>query len=219
MMIFFKEAQWPIGYGVGLRIKRSSVRIRCTRENAHPRKRAPDHTTPAYTDTEAKFSSQMQPRKCAPTAYLCAQLLAFCTRIAFCTRCSKPVADFWLQIWLILRVWHTSRSESASAQNQCLAYSSFSSCSLFEFSPFQKKCTWFRRLVSQFMCTRRCQAGATFKTLQLGRVWNTGVLFVFLISCIALSLASQENEKIKQKLQLPADKRKKEMMKMKRHSE
>ena len=44
------------------------------------------------------------------------------------------------------------------------------------------------------------------------RVWNTGVLFVFLISCIALSLqflASQQNEKIKQKLRLPADKRKK----------
>ena len=40
-----------------------------------------------------------------------------------------------------------------------------------------------------------------------------------LISCIALSLASQQNEKIKQKLRLPADKRKKEMMKMKRHSE
>ena len=91
-----KEAQWPIGYGVGLRIKRSSVRIRCTRENAHPRKRAPDHTTPAYTDTEAKFSSQMQPRKCAPTAYLYARarLLAFCTRIAFCTRWSNPVAEF-----------------------------------------------------------------------------------------------------------------------------
>ena len=30
---------------------------------------------------------------------------------------------------------------------------------------FPKKCTWFRRLVSHFMCTRRCQAGATFKTL------------------------------------------------------
>ena len=51
------------------------------------------------------------------------------------------------------------------------------------------------------------------------RVWNTGVLFLFLISCIALSLASQQNEKIKQKLRLPADKRKKEMMKMKHHSE
>ena len=55
------------------------------------------------------------------------------------------------------------------------------------------------------------------------RVWNTGVLFVFLISCIALSLqflASQQNEKIKQKLRLPADKRKKEIIrKMKRHSE
>ena len=24
----FREAQWPIGYGVGLRIKRSSVQIR-----------------------------------------------------------------------------------------------------------------------------------------------------------------------------------------------
>ena len=90
------------------------------------------------TNTEAKFSSQTQPRKCAPTANLDTQLTAFCTRSTFCTRCSKPVADFWLQIWLILRVWHTSRPESASAQNQCLAYSSFSSCSLFEFSPFQK---------------------------------------------------------------------------------
>ena len=30
---------------------------------------------------------------------------------------------------------------------------------------FPKKCTWLRRLASQFMCTRRCQAGATFKTL------------------------------------------------------
>ena len=110
--------------------------------------------------------SQTQPRKCAPTANLDTQLTAFCTRNTFCTRCSKPVADFWLQIWLILRVWHTSRSESASAQNQCLAYSSFSSCSLFEFSPFQKNAhdfaVWYRsscahdaaRLVS-----------ATFKTL------------------------------------------------------
>ena len=35
---------------------------RCTRENEHPRKRAPIHTTPAYSDTEAKFSSQTQPR-------------------------------------------------------------------------------------------------------------------------------------------------------------
>ena len=34
---------------------------------------------------------------------------------------------------------------------------------IFAFS--KKKCTWFRRLVSQFMCTRRCQAGATFSKL------------------------------------------------------
>ena len=31
---------------------------RCTSENEHPRKRAPDHTVLAYFDAEAKFSSQ-----------------------------------------------------------------------------------------------------------------------------------------------------------------
>ena len=77
--------------------------LRCTRENEHPRKRAPVQTTPAYSDTEAKFSSQTQPRKCAPTANLDTQLTAFCTRSTFCTRWSKPVDEFWLQIWLILR--------------------------------------------------------------------------------------------------------------------
>ena len=194
---------------------------RCTRENEHPRKRAPDHTTPAYSDTEAKFSSQTQPRKCAPTANLDTQLTAFCTRSTFCTRCSKPVADFWLQIWLILRVWHTSRSESASAQNQCLAYSSFSSCSLFEFSPFQKKMHMISPSGIAVHVHTTLPGWCHFQNSC--RVWNTGVLFVFLISCIALSLqflASQQNEKIKQKLRLPADKSKKEIiMKMKRHSE
>ena len=106
---------------------------RCTRENTHL-----SILRQRYSDTEAKFSNQTQPRKCAPTANLDTQLTAFCTRSTFCTRWSKPLAEFWLQIWLILRVLHTSRLESASAQNQCLAHSSFSSCSLFEFSPFQR---------------------------------------------------------------------------------
>ena len=74
--------------------KVNTVHCRCTRENEHPRKRAPDHTTPAYSDMEAKFFSQTQPQKCAPTANLDTQLTAFCTRSAFCTRWSKPVAEF-----------------------------------------------------------------------------------------------------------------------------
>ena len=53
-----------------------------------------DLTKPAYSDTETKFSSQTQPRKCAPTANLDTQLTAFCTRSTFCTRRSKLVAEF-----------------------------------------------------------------------------------------------------------------------------
>ena len=187
---------------------------RCTRENEHPRKRAPDHTTPAYSDTEAKFSSQTQPRKCAPTANLDTQRTAFCTRSTFCTRCSKPVADFWLQIWLVLRVWHTSRSESASAQNQCLADSSFSSCSLFEFSPFQKNAhdfaVWYRS---------SCAHDAA-RLVPLSKLLPR-VNYRYFIRALSFQfLASQQNEKIKQKLRLPAGKRKKEIIrKMKRHSE
>ena len=63
------------------------TRSLCARENEHLRNLAPDHNTPAYTDTEAKFSSQKLPQECAPTANLgTQQVIAFCTRTTFCTR-------------------------------------------------------------------------------------------------------------------------------------
>ena len=170
-----------------------------------------------YTDTEAKFSRQMQPRKCAPTAYLCAQLLAFCTRSTFCTRSSKPVAEFWLHIWLILtRVLHTSRSESASAhKKQCLVHSSFSSCSLFDFSPFSKKCTRFRRhniaahrwrwCNSQNSCKYRCYSRFILHSRIKFRTFNSAP-------------HNQMKKKIKQNFDYHLTKRKKKL-KMKRQSE
>ena len=67
---------------------------------------------------------------------------------------------------------------------------------------FPKKCTPFRRLESQFMLIahrwRWCQ-------LQISCKYRR---FIRVLSCIALSLqflASQQNEKIEQKLRLPAD--------------
>ena len=215
------EAQWPIGYGVGLRIKRSSVRIRCTRENEHPRKRAPDHTTPAYSDTEAKFSSQTQPRKCAPTREFghpthCILHTQYILHTVFKTCCWLLTADLTdseglahFQIWICLDTKPVS-------------------CLLVFFILFSLRIFAFPK--KMHMISPSGIAVHVHTTLpgwchfeNSCRVWNTGVLFVFLISCIALSLqflASQQNEKIKQKLRLPADKRKKEIiMKMKRHSE
>ena len=123
------------------RVDRRPIRswdIRCTRENEHPRKRAPVHTTPAYSDTEAKFSSQTQPRKCAPTANLDTQLTAFCTRSTFCTRWSNLLLSFdcksgWFWGFCTLPDQSLPRHKTS-----VFAHSSFSSCSLFEFSPFQR---------------------------------------------------------------------------------
>ena len=81
-------------------------RRRCTCETEHPRKRGWDHTTPSYSNTEEKFSSQTQRQKCAPTTNLGTQLTAFCARSTFCKRRSKRVAAFTLQIYLVLRVLH-----------------------------------------------------------------------------------------------------------------
>ena len=164
---------------------------RCTGENEHPWKRAPDHTTPAYSDTEAKFSSQTQPRKCAPTANLDTQLTAFCTSSAFCTRWSKPVAEFWLQTWLILRV------NFAHFQIRISLGTKPVSCSLVFFILFSlrlfaypKKCTRFRRLISQFMLIAHRQRWCH---LQISCKYRC---FISVLSCIAFSLrASPQNEK------------------------
>ena len=86
------------------------------RENVHLT--PPPPPTPAYFDTEAKFSSQTQRRKCAPTANLGTQITAFCTPTTFCTPWSKPVAEFRLQNWLIPRVLHTTLQDQALPRHE-----------------------------------------------------------------------------------------------------
>ena len=131
-----------------------------------------------------------------------------CTRSTFYTRWSKPVAGLWLQIWPILMVLHTSRSESASTQNQILVHSSFSSCS-FRLSAFPKKCTRFHRQISQFM---RLAHSWRWCNLQKSCKYQG---FIRVLSCIALSFqfrASQQKETLKHKLRLPLAKMKREII-------
>ena len=157
---------------------RGVVGRRCTRENEHPRKRAPDHTMPARSHMQAKFSSQTQPHKCGPTADWGSQLTALCTRSTFCTRWSTPVAAvaaFTLQIWLVLRVSQTTspdqdlpRRETSDLLTRlfCLILSS-----TFCFSK-EKHTIWPSNICSWKLHTRG--AGATCKTFA-----STGIFFAF----------------------------------------
>ena len=91
---------------------------RCTRENECPRKRAPDDTTPAYSDTEAKFSSQRsrenvhQPRIWAPNSLHFAHAVHFAHGGPSKTCCSAELFCCWVStedlIWLIVTVLHTT---------------------------------------------------------------------------------------------------------------
>ena len=112
---------------------------RCTRENDHPRKSAPKHTTLAYSRgnlLQSNAAAKMifnREFAWAPNSLH----FAHAVRIAHAGQNLSLSFDCRFD-WFWGFAHDTSRSGSAAARNQCLAHPSFSSCSLFNFSSFQK---------------------------------------------------------------------------------
>ena len=99
----------------------------------------------------------------------------------------------------------TSRSGSAAAGNQCLANPSFSYCSLFNISSFQRNAHNFA-------------VSGKLHTVQLTNLFQVLVFYSLLIllsPCNSLPYRTQQNKKMKQKLCFRAEKLEKKKIKLK----